>query len=333
MKIKFLLITLVLSFSVTTALLHSFSRIAEAGAWRLCILQSARHAALDDVTQGVKQYFRDEMISADFLVKIGPGDTISDSAIPKILQEISDYDPHLIIPVGTQAAQFASTHLATIPAVFSAVTDPVGSGLVGSLQEPGKMMTGLTDMSPVLAQLNMIRMVQPELNVLGIVFSEFEQNAVMIRDHLKSACDSMGIRLVEAPVKQGGSVTTSAMNIIHDIEALYIPTDNTIVSGIEELAKLYSRHNIPLYAADPSSVGKGAIAALSIDYFQMGIQTGAMSVRVLKGEDPANIPVEQPLEMTISINVKTAGAIALRLPMDLILAADKIHDGISDDLP
>lgn len=333
MKIKFLLISFVLSVSLAMAILHSFSRTAEAGAWRLCILQSARHEALDEVTRGVKQHFRDEMISVDFFVYIGPGDTKSENAIPKILQEISDYAPHLIIPVGTQAAQFAATHFDTIPAVFSAVTDPVGSGLVGNLQEPGKMMTGLTDMSPVSDQLNMIRMVQPELKVLGIVFSEFEQNAVMIRDRLKSTCDSMGIRLVQAPVKQGGSVTTAAMNIITDVEALYIPTDNNIVSRIEALAKLYTRHNIPIYAADPSSVGKGAIAALSIDYFRMGIQTGAMSMRVLRGEGPANIPVGQPLEMTISINVKTAGAIALRLPMDLILAADKIHYAISDELP
>ncbi len=314
-------------------LLFGFARTAEAGSWRICILQSARHHALDDVTRGVQQHYLDETIDADFMVRIVSGAFGSEMKMEKIAREIEDYDPHLIIPVGTPAAQFVAARFGRTPAVFSAVTDPVGAGLVADSRRPGGNMTGISDMSPVEAQLEMIRMVQPDIKTLGIVFSGFEQNALLIRDHLKKACERRGIELVEAAVSREESVTASAMAIVERVEALYIATDNNIVSRAGEIAALYTRHGIPLYAGDAGSVSKGAIATLSPDYYYLGVQTGTMSLRILQGAAPSDTPVEKPRKMAIAVNARAAEAIGIDLPMDLILAADTVHGVSSDNHP
>lgn len=318
---------------VLIILLLGLAHNAEAGSWRVCILQSGRHPALNDVVRGVKQRFLDEAVDADFMVRIASGAFGSEAEMEKIATEIGHYDPHLIIPVGTPAAQFAAARFGGIPAVFGAVTDPVGAGLVADNRRPGGSMTGVSDMSPVEAQLEMIRMVQPDIKTLGIVFSGFEQNALLIRDHMKKACDRRGIELVEAAVGRGGSVTASAMDIAGRVEALYIPTDNNIVSRAGEIAVLYARRGIPLYAGDAGSVSKGAVATLSPDYYYLGVRTGIMSLSILNGAAPSGTPVEKPRKTAIAVNARAAEAIGMELPMDLILAADKVHGASGDVRP
>lgn len=303
-----------LFFSLST---HSYSDQEK----RIVIVQSIKHPALDDVTNGVKKYFQNNELPVGFMHVIPDADpeAIDIAAIKK-------FRPHLIITIGTQASQNLSKMINNIPIIFSAVTDPVGAGLVKDMKKPGNQITGLTDMSPVDDQLEMIMQIQSEIRHIGLIFSEFEQNAVLIRDHLKKSSELRGIKLWEVPVRTGGDVISSLKEIMEKIDALYISTDNYIVSQVGKLAKICSTSQIPLYAADLNSVAEGAIAALSIDYFEMGIQTGAMSHRVIQGDDPAMMPVEQAEEMNIAINVKAAEKMNVLLPMDLILAADRIYD-------
>ncbi|MFN2268072.1 MAG: ABC transporter substrate-binding protein [Desulfonatronovibrio sp.] len=292
---------------------------------RLVIAQSIKHPALDDVTNGIKKYFKNNGVSIEFMHIIPDPDP---EAID--IDAILHFRPHLIITIGTQASQNLSRMIYDIPIVFSAVTDPVGAGLVQDMTKPGSQITGLTDMSPVNDQLEMIMLVQPQIKNIGLIFSEFEQNAVLIKDHLKKSSNLRGINLRDMPVRSGGDVTKALMEIIDTIDALYISTDNYVVSRVGELAEICSRSKIPLYAADLNSVAKGAIAALSIDYFEMGIQTGAMSHRIIQGSDPATMPVEKAEEMNIAINVKAAEKMNVLLPMDLILTADRIYDQFSE---
>lgn len=292
---------------------------------RIVIVQSIKHPALDDVTSGVKKYFKSNALSIEFMhiIPDADSDVIDIAAIRK-------FRPHLIITIGTQASQNLSNMINDIPIVFSAVTDPVGAGLVKEMTKSGDQITGLTDMSPVDDQLEMIMQIQPDIRNIGLIFSEFEQNAVLIRDHLKQSSEVRGINLWEISIRPGGDVISSLMEIIDKIDALYISTDNYVVSQVGELAIICSTAQVPLYAADLNSVAEGAIAALSIDYFEMGIQTGAMSHRVIQGADPAIMPVEKAQEMNIAINIKAAEKMNLLLPMDLILAADRIYDHFSE---
>ncbi len=318
---KFLILILTVFLLFFTISTQSYSDQQK----RLVIVQSIKHPALDDVTNGIKKYFKDNALSIE-LMHIVP------AADPDLLDiaAIRKFRPHLIITIGTQASQNLSSIIDDIPIVFSAVTDPVGAGLVKDLTKPGGQITGITDMSPVDHQLEMIIQVHPEIKNIGLIFSEFEQNAVLIRDHFKRSSELREITFWEASVSSGGDVTDALMEIIDKIEALYISTDNYVVSQVGELAKTCATAQLPIYAADLNSVAGGAIAALSIDYYKMGIQTGAMSHRVIQGSDPAAMPVEKAEEMNIAINVKAAEKMNVLLPMDLVIAADRIYDYFSE---
>ncbi|MFW6297471.1 MAG: ABC transporter substrate-binding protein [Desulfosalsimonas sp.] len=330
MKLKITSFSIALLFFMTSVLALPASPVVRAETLRIGILQSVTHQSLSNIAKGVKKYFRDKDIDAHFMVRVGPDSPDPEKTLTIMMQEITDYDPDLIITLGTQSSQIAAKKHRKAPVVFSAVTDPVGSGLVENLNKPGAMMTGITDMSPVSAQLEMILMVHPDLKSLGIIYSEFEQNAVMIRDHMKKACRDKDIRLIEAPVGRKDSITDSAADIAGRVEALYIPTDNNIVSGLGEIIQLFYQRSIPLYAADPGSVEKGALAALCFDYFSIGLQTGEIGLGILKGKDREVIPVQSPRETNITINVRAAEKLGINLPVDLLLAADKIHDSIPD---
>ena len=107
---------------------------------------------------------------------------------------------------------------------------------------------------------------------------------------------------------------------------MYVPADNTIVSRIESVAIVCSNNRIPLYAADVDSVPRGAIAALAIDYYRLGRQTGGMAERIFNGADPATMPVESQRELRLHINLKAASKMGVQLPMELILAADAVFE-------
>jgi putative tryptophan/tyrosine transport system substrate-binding protein len=301
--------------------------------WRLAIVQSIKHPALDDVASGVKQYFHESEIYPDFMLIVADYGSDNNETPSAAIKKIADFDPDLIVTIGTQASQEISGRIDSVPIIFTAVTDPVGAGLVESMSHSGGKRTGLTDMSPVEAHLDIIIRIQPEIKNLGMVFSQFEQNAAVIKDHLNTVAKNFGVSLIGAPVERGEKVTDRALGILDSIDALYISTDNYVVSSVRDLARLCASAGIPLYAADPSSVAGGAMVALSIDYFQMGLQTGAMSRRVLEGADPALMPVERPREMTITINTSAAGVMGIDLPMDLIMAADMIYSSFPDEHP
>ncbi|MFP4235997.1 MAG: ABC transporter substrate-binding protein [Desulfonatronovibrio sp.] len=296
--------------------------------FRLALVQSVKHPALDSVASGIKKYFHEQEIHPEFTTFISDHDSDSEDINSQDLKQIRSFNPHIIITIGTQASQQVSRSIDSVPIIFTAVTDPVGSGLVESMDKPGPGITGLTDLSPVRPQLDMIMRLQPRIQALGIVFSAFEQNAVTLKNHMKQAAKNYGISIVEAPVERGDRVSEKTLDILDSIDALYISTDNYVVARAGELAGLCASAKVPLYAADPDSVAAGAMVALSIDYFRMGLQTGAMSHLVLRGIDPGSIPVEQPREMTITVNVPAAQSMGIELPMDLIMAADKFHSGV-----
>ncbi|WP_052507250.1 ABC transporter substrate-binding protein [Desulfonatronovibrio magnus] len=320
MKITLLTLFSLLILNTPAFFIYPIISTAKASEYRLIIAQSIKHPALDDVSKGIQDYFTEKNIPASFQSYI-----LNSETSHEYLQWIADHSPHLILTIGTQASQIALEKVTSIPVVFSAVTDPVGAGLVDDLNSPGRLVTGLTDMSPVAAQLDMIIRIQPKLESLGMVYSEFEQNAVKIKDYLKLIAENHGIRLVTAPVTRQDMVLDRASDILEDIDALYVSTDNYVVSSIADLARLCASHKAPLYAADSSSVESGAVASLSINYYRMGLQTGAMSLRILNGADPKSMPVEKPRKFTIAINVQAAEEMEVSLPMDILIAADMVY--------
>ena len=168
--------------------------------------------------------------------------------------------------------------------------------------------------------------IHPKLKNLGVIYNPEEANSVTLVNMLKSESAKLGVAVLEARAVRAGTVDKAVRSIIGGCDAVYIPTDNTIISRLEIVAKICSKNRVPLYTADVDSVPRGAIAALAIDYYRLGRQTGRMAERIFNGSNPATMQIESLDKLRLHVNVKAAEKMGVELPIDLILAADAVFD-------
>lgn len=307
----------------TMALLLCLATVLPAAAQDVTISfnQIVEHPALDALRKGVQDEIEAQGYKPTWHVHIAQGNISTANLIAK---QILGEKPNLVVSIATPTSQACAQAIKNIPIVFAAVSDPVGAGLVASLEKPGGNLTGTTDMSPVDRQLDLIREFLPQLKRLGVIYNSGEANSAAIVKVLKEESKKRGITLEEAAVANSAGVAQAAKSLVGRSEAIYIPTDNTVVSVFEAIAKVGYDSKLPVFAADVDSVGRGAIAALAVDYYRMGRQTGEMAVRVLKGAPTATMPVETLKEFQIHLNPGSAKKMGLEISPAMLKRADKI---------
>jgi len=199
----------------------------------------------------------------------------------------------VIVTITTPSAQAVVAATRELPVVFCSVSDPLGAKLVNNLAKPGGNVTGTSDLSPIAEQLDLIRELSPDVKKLGILYNPGEANSVSLVALLKTQASGKGLQVIEATAPKSGDVLSAARQLAGKAEAIYIPLDNTVVSALEAVIKVGRDARIPVYSADTDSVGRGTVASLGFDYYDVGHQTGQQVVRILRGEKPGDIPVER----------------------------------------
>lgn len=285
--------------------------------------QIVEHPALDALRQGVKDELSAQGVNVTYHDHIAQGNIATANLIAK---QILGEQPDVVVGIATPTAQACAQAIKSIPIVFAAVTDPVGAGLVQSLEKPGGNITGTTDMSPIDRQLELILEFLPTLRKLGVIYNSGEANSVTLVRVLKEEASKRGVIVEEATVSNSAGVFQAAKSLIGRADAIYIPTDNTVVSAFEAITQVGYQAKLPVFAADTDSVTRGAIAALAVDYYKMGRQTGEMVNRILQGAKPAEMPVETLREFQIHLNPGSAAKMGLDVPAALLKRADKIID-------
>ncbi len=303
-----------------------------ANAARIAICQSMQHPALKDVSKGFRKYLNSR--PGDFKFKIFKNlnhNALDKKEIKKATTELKKPRYDLIFCIGTPAAVICKNKIENKRIIFSAVTDPVQAGLVNSLEKSGGNLAGMTDMSPVGRQIQLIKQIQPQSRSLGVVYSKDEQNSRMIVDTLAQECSAKNFKLTRIGIENNDNITARLDAVLDNCDLLYVPTDNKVVAALDKVIKLCLEHKVPVYSGDPNSVNRGAVAALTIDYSQMGQESAKMALDVLHGANPANMPVRELENLHISLNMKTADLLDLEIPISLILAADVIYENPNTD--
>lgn len=291
----------------------------------VAITQIVEHPALDAATKGVK----DELAANGFVVgknlkwsfESAQGSVATAAQIAK--KFVGDA-PDVIVAVATPSAQTVAASTKTIPLIFSAVTDPVGAKLVASMAHPGGNVTGVSDMSPIGAHMGLIKRIMPAAKRLGVIYNPGEANSVSLVDLVKAEAPKAGMSVAEAAATKSGDVLAAARSLVGKVDALYIPTDNTVVSAFEAVVKVGQDAKIPVFAADTDSVKRGAVAAAGFNYYDVGRQTGKMVVRVLKGEKPAGIPAEGVAKTELYVNPGAAKKMGIAIPADVVKDAKEV---------
>jgi putative ABC transport system substrate-binding protein len=291
----------------------------------VAITAIVEHPALDAVRDGVKQGLADlgyrEGADVAFAYESAQGNPATAAQIAR--QFVGDA-PDVIVAISTPSAQAVAAATKDIPVVFSAVTDPIAAALVASLDVPGANVTGVSDMAPIADHVQLIHDITPEVKRVGVLYNPGEANSVSSVAALKEAATGAGIEIVEAPANRSADVQAAARALVGKVDAIYVPTDNTIVSALESAVGVANEAKLPLYAADTDSVARGALAAVGFNYFDVGVQTATLVDQVLKGVDAGRIPVVFASGTDLHVNVATARAIGLEVPQLILDRASKI---------
>jgi putative ABC transport system substrate-binding protein len=305
----------------------SFAVCALAAPVKIGFTQIVEHPALDANRQGVIDRLTElgykEGTDVVYDIQNAQGNMATAGMIAKrFVGESTD----LIVAIATPTALAAAKATKEIPIVISAVTDPVGAKLVQSLERPGANVTGTSDLSPVAEQFKLFKEVAPDAKTIGVLYNAGEANSVSIIDIVKKVAPTLGYEIVEGTAANSAAVMAAAKSLVGKADAIYVPTDNTVVSALEAVIKVCRDNKIPLINADTDSVGRGSIAAIAIDYYKLGLQTGDMVDRILKGAKPAEMPVETLKVFELHINPAAAKAMGVTLSDAFIKKASKIHE-------
>lgn len=232
----------------------------------------------------------------------------------------------VIVAIASPSAQAVAAATKTIPLVFSAVTDPVAAKLVSSWGPSGTNVTGVSDMSPLDRQIALIRQIAPAAKRIGVIYNPGEANSVAIVDALKKLLAGTDLKLVEAAAARTIDVSTAAQSLGGKADVIYAPTDNNVMSAFEGIVKVAQQLKLPVIAADTSAVKRGAAAAIGLNYYDIGRQTGKIVVRVLQGVAPGSIATETSPTVEIYVNPAAAKKQGITLTPALIKSAKVVID-------
>ena len=202
--------------------------------------------------------------------------------------------PDVIVAIATPSAQAVVAATKDVPVVYSAVTDPVAAQLVPSMEASNTNVTGVSDLLALDKQIELIKKVVPNAKRVGMVYNPGEANSVVVVKRMQDLLPKGRLTLVEAAAPLTVDVASAARSLIGKVDVIYTNTDNNVVSAYESLVKVGNDAKIPLVASDTDSVKRGAIAALGINYRDLGVQTGKMVVRILSGRKARRHALRRP---------------------------------------
>lgn len=271
------------------------------------------HPALDAVYKG----FQDGLKTAGYEdgknVKLEFQNPQGDQAtLTSIANTYASAKKDLYFAIATPPVQALAQVIKDRPILFAGVTDPKAAGVVDSWEKPGANVTGMSDLSPVKKQLELLKEIAPNVKTVGIVYTSSEANSEVLVGLAKEAAGSVGVEIKTATVVNSSEVSQAAASL--DVDAYYVPTDNTVVSALESLVQVAEQKKRPVVTGDADSVSRGALASLSIDYYKQGQQAAKMAVELLKGAKPADMAVQTQSELDLVINPKAAARMGVTLP-------------------
>ena len=314
------ILTFVACFLFTPGLCAKMFRIGEH--------QIVAHPALDNDSKGFKVALEEEGFIEGKNVTFDRQNAQGDQPNCAIIaQKFVGDKVDLIHAISTPNAQATAKATKSIPVVFSSVTDPVKSGIVPKMGKTGTNITGVSDRWPINLQCQMYQDLMPQAKRWGTVYNPGDVNVTFHIKEMKAAIEAMGGKLIEAHISGSSEVMQAAQSLVGRVDAIHITSDNTVVSAFEALIKVANENDIPVFSGDRDSVPRGAIAAYGPDYFMVGYTAGKMAAKILKGENPGQVPAGLAAGYSLWVSLKHAKAQGAKIPSVLVKkAADKLWD-------
>ena len=286
----------------TTESTESTESTGDGTTYKIGVLQFTQHAALDKTNEGFIAALDDAGISYEIDQQNASNDQ---STCQTIAEKLVNDGNDLIYAIATPAAQAVAGLTKDIPVVISAVTDPAESGLVADNNAPGGNVTGVSDLTPIKEQIDLLKQLIPDAQTIGVLYCSAESNSAIQAEMTREACEALGMEAIDYTVSNTNEIQTVVESMVGKVDAIYAPTDNTIANGMATVGMIASDNGLPVFAGDSGMVEAGGIATYAVDYYQLGYMAGEMAVDILvNGTDPAEMPIgylpTEKYELTIN---------------------------------
>ena len=278
--------------------------------YKIGITQIVSHQALDKAREGFKDALEEAGIKAEYDEQNAQGDvTIANTIANKFVTDKVD----LIFSIATPTTQAAVNATSSIPIIFTAVTDPEAAGLI----KPN--VTGSSDrVDNVGEQLDVLKELNPNATTIGVLYNSSEQNSVTQVELIKKVAAEKGIKVEEQAVTAVSELTQALDNLLSKADALYIPTDNLVVSNMPVVVERANAAKKIVIATDEGSVTNGALYTKGIDFYELGKEAGKLAAQILKdGKSPSDLEIVTLKPTNLVFNKKTMEAIGVTLPEKL----------------
>lgn len=239
------------------------------------------------------------------------------SVLNQIITNFQADEVDLMVGVATPVAMAmqAATEDSDTPVIFSAVSDPVGAQLVDSLENPGANITGTSDYLDTSSVMNLILAQNPDADKIGLLYDQGQDSSTGAIEEAKKFLDDNNIEYVEKTGTTTDEVKLAAQALVaEDVDAVFTPTDNTIMTAELSIYEIFIDAKIPHYTGADSFALNGAFVGYGVDYANLGVETADMIAEVLlDGKDPSSLAVRTFDNGTATVNVDTCKALGLDL--------------------
>ena len=291
---------------------------AEDTVYTVGICQLVQHAALDAATQGFV-----DTLKAEFGDKVNIIEQNASNDIPTCSTIVNGFvsdGVDLILANATPALQAAVEATDTIPILGTSVTEyGVALGIDGFTGTVGGNVSGTSDLAPLDQQAAMLLELLPDVKSVGILYCSAEANSVYQAEVVKAALEDAGVAVEIYTFTDSNDVAAVTATACDASDALYIPTDNTAASCTEAINNVAEPAGVPIIAGEEGICSGCGIATLSISYYDLGVTTGKMAVKILKGEaDISEMPIEYFPDPVKKYNPALCDALGISVPSDYV---------------
>lgn len=301
-------------------------------AYKVAIVQYVDDASLNQIVSAVQAELdkKGEELDIFFDYKNFTYNGQADATtMNQIAADLIASDVDLIIPVATPVAMVMQNATAEnprddgslIPVVFSAVSDPVGAGLVASMDAPGSNITGTSDALNTEAVFDLMLAADPDIQTVGLLYDKSQDSSTAAIAAAKAYCEAKGLTVVEKTGTNNGEISLAADALLSSgAEAVFTPTDNNVMTAELAIYEKFIDAKVPHYGGADSFALNGAFLGYGVNYVELGTATADMAVDILASDkDPASMAVQTMDNGIATVNTETAEAIGL----DYHVFADK----------
>ena len=308
------------SVAVMAAITSAMAATAMAEDYKVGIVQYVDDASLNQITENIEKELdaKGEELGVTFNYADYFSNAQADSSVlNQISTDLLADQVDVIVAIATPVAMVmqSATEDTDIPVIFSAVSDPVGAGLVDSMDAPGGNITGTSDALDTATIMNLMLAANPDLKKVGLLYDTAQDSSLNAIQDAIAFCEENGIEYEEKTGSTTDDVILAAQSLIADgVEAVFTPTDNTIMTAELSIYELFNDAKIPHYTGADSFALNGAFCGYGVDYANLGVATADMVAEVLTGDaDVAATPVQTFDNGIATVNTDTCEAIGFDL--------------------